>query len=111
MSRYSTARNIHRCNLAILAAGVFVIGSKEYLFRSTYHLKAHFDNVAGLAAGADVKWRRSHTPICTSHTTPSICTGASRWHTTQSSPSRTPWQQRSECRTHRSSLARSWPCC
>ena len=39
--------------LAILAAGVFVIGSKEYLFRSTYQLKAQFDNVAGLAAGAD----------------------------------------------------------
>ena len=41
--------------LAILAAGVFVIGSKEYLFRSTYQLKAQFDNVAGLAAGADVQ--------------------------------------------------------
>jgi len=41
--------------LAILAVGVFVIGSKEYLFRSTYQLKAQFDNVAGLAAGADVQ--------------------------------------------------------
>ena len=41
--------------LAILAAGVFVIGSREYLFRSTYQLKAQFDNVAGLAAGADVQ--------------------------------------------------------
>ena len=41
--------------LAILAAGVFIIGSKEYLFRSTYQLKAQFDNVAGLAAGADVQ--------------------------------------------------------
>jgi phospholipid/cholesterol/gamma-HCH transport system substrate-binding protein len=41
--------------LAILAVGVFVIGSKEYLFRSTYQLKAEFDNVAGLAAGADVQ--------------------------------------------------------
>ena len=41
--------------LAILATGVFVIGSKEYLFRSTYQLKAQFDNVAGLAAGADVQ--------------------------------------------------------
>jgi phospholipid/cholesterol/gamma-HCH transport system substrate-binding protein len=41
--------------LAILASGVFVIGSKEYLFQSTYHLKAQFDNVAGLAAGADVQ--------------------------------------------------------
>lgn len=41
--------------LAIFAAGVFVIGSKEYLFRSTYQLKAQFDNVAGLATGADVQ--------------------------------------------------------
>jgi phospholipid/cholesterol/gamma-HCH transport system substrate-binding protein len=41
--------------LAILAAGVFIIGSKEYLFSSTYQLKAQFDDVAGLAAGADVR--------------------------------------------------------
>ena len=41
--------------LAVLAAGVFIIGSKEYLFRSTYQLKAQFDNVAGLAVGADVQ--------------------------------------------------------
>jgi len=41
--------------LAILAAGVFIIGSKAYLFRSTFQLKAQFDNVAGLAAGADVQ--------------------------------------------------------
>ena len=41
--------------LAILATGVFIIGSKEYLFRSTYQLKAQFDNVAGLADGADVQ--------------------------------------------------------
>jgi phospholipid/cholesterol/gamma-HCH transport system substrate-binding protein len=41
--------------LAILASGVFLIGSKEYLFSSTYQLKAQFDNVAGLAAGADVR--------------------------------------------------------
>jgi phospholipid/cholesterol/gamma-HCH transport system substrate-binding protein len=41
--------------LAILAAGVFIIGSKEYLFSSTYQLKALFDNVAGLNTGADVR--------------------------------------------------------
>ena len=41
--------------LAVLAAGVFIIGSKNYLFRSTYRLKAQFDNVAGLANGADVQ--------------------------------------------------------
>jgi phospholipid/cholesterol/gamma-HCH transport system substrate-binding protein len=41
--------------LAVLAAGVFIIGSRNYLFRSTYQLKAQFDNVAGLADGADVQ--------------------------------------------------------
>jgi phospholipid/cholesterol/gamma-HCH transport system substrate-binding protein len=41
--------------LAILASGVFVIGSRKYMFRPTYQLKAEFTNVAGLAAGADVE--------------------------------------------------------
>jgi len=41
--------------LAILVAGVFIIGSKQYLFSSTYQLKAQFDNVVGLDAGADVR--------------------------------------------------------
>jgi phospholipid/cholesterol/gamma-HCH transport system substrate-binding protein len=41
--------------LAVLAAGVFIIGGKNYLFSSTYRLKAQFDNVAGLANGADVQ--------------------------------------------------------
>jgi len=40
---------------AVLAAGVFVIGSKAYLFHPTYQLKAQFADVAGLAAGADVR--------------------------------------------------------
>jgi len=41
--------------LAILVAGIFIIGGKQYLFRSTYQLKAQFDNVVGLDAGADVR--------------------------------------------------------
>jgi phospholipid/cholesterol/gamma-HCH transport system substrate-binding protein len=41
--------------LAILAGGVFIIGSKQYLFTSTYQLKAQFDNVEGLDAGGDVR--------------------------------------------------------
>jgi len=41
--------------LALLATGIFIIGSNEYRFKSTYKLKAQFDNVAGLAAGADVE--------------------------------------------------------
>lgn len=40
--------------LAILAIGIFIIGSKKYLFTSTYALKTKFANVAGLQAGADV---------------------------------------------------------
>jgi phospholipid/cholesterol/gamma-HCH transport system substrate-binding protein len=47
--------------LAILATGVFIIGSKEYLFNSTYQLKAQFDNVAGLAAGDDVRLGGVHS--------------------------------------------------
>jgi phospholipid/cholesterol/gamma-HCH transport system substrate-binding protein len=55
MSRVARLGAFIFVTLAILAAGVFIIGSKEYLFRSTYQLKAQFDNVAGLAAGADVQ--------------------------------------------------------
>jgi phospholipid/cholesterol/gamma-HCH transport system substrate-binding protein len=51
--------------LAILATGVFIIGSKEYLFRSTYKLKAQFDNVAGLADGADVQVGGIHSGTVT----------------------------------------------
>ena len=40
--------------LAILVLGIFIIGSKKYLFSSTYSLRAQFANVAGLQAGADV---------------------------------------------------------
>jgi phospholipid/cholesterol/gamma-HCH transport system substrate-binding protein len=41
--------------LAILAAGIFIIGSKQYLFSSTYRLKAQFATVVGLDAGAEVR--------------------------------------------------------
>ncbi len=41
--------------LAVLVVGVFLIGSRESLFQSTYHVKAEFHNVAGLADGADVR--------------------------------------------------------
>jgi phospholipid/cholesterol/gamma-HCH transport system substrate-binding protein len=41
--------------LAILAAGIFIIGSKQYLFSSTYQLKTQFDNVEGLDQGGDVR--------------------------------------------------------
>jgi phospholipid/cholesterol/gamma-HCH transport system substrate-binding protein len=56
--------------LAVLAAGVFIIGSKEYLFRSTYQLKTQFDNVAGLAVGADVQVGGVHSGTVYSITLP-----------------------------------------
>jgi len=55
MSRVARLGAFIVLTMAILVAGVFVIGSKEYLFSSTYRLRAKFDNVAGLAAGADVQ--------------------------------------------------------
>jgi phospholipid/cholesterol/gamma-HCH transport system substrate-binding protein len=55
MSRVARLGAFIVATLAVLAAGVFVIGSKEYLFRSTYQLKTQFDNVAGLTVGADVQ--------------------------------------------------------
>ena len=55
MSRLARLGAFIFATLAILATGVFIIGSKEYLFRSTYQLKAQFENVAGLSEGADVQ--------------------------------------------------------
>jgi phospholipid/cholesterol/gamma-HCH transport system substrate-binding protein len=47
--------------LAILVAGIFIIGGKQYLFSSTYQLKAQFDNVVGLDAGGDVRVAGVHS--------------------------------------------------
>jgi phospholipid/cholesterol/gamma-HCH transport system substrate-binding protein len=55
MSRVARLGAFIVVTLAVLAAGVFIIGSKEYLFSPTYKLKTQFDNVAGLSAGADVE--------------------------------------------------------
>jgi phospholipid/cholesterol/gamma-HCH transport system substrate-binding protein len=55
MSRVARLGAFIFVTLAVLAAGVFLIGSKDYLFRSTYQLKAQFYNVAGLSNGADVQ--------------------------------------------------------
>ena len=41
--------------LVLFAGGVFLIGNKQMMFRSTYHLHADFRNVAGLESGADVR--------------------------------------------------------
>jgi phospholipid/cholesterol/gamma-HCH transport system substrate-binding protein len=55
MSRAARLGAFIVATLAILVVGIFIIGGKQYLFRSTYQLKAQFDNVVGLDAGADVR--------------------------------------------------------
>jgi phospholipid/cholesterol/gamma-HCH transport system substrate-binding protein len=55
MSRLARLGAFIVATLAILVIGVFIIGGKQYLFSSTYQLKAQFDNVAGLDAGGDVR--------------------------------------------------------
>jgi phospholipid/cholesterol/gamma-HCH transport system substrate-binding protein len=47
--------------LAILAAGIFVIGDRQYLFTTTYRLKAQFSTVVGLDAGAEVRLGGVHS--------------------------------------------------
>jgi len=70
MSRVARLGAFIVVTLAVLAAGVFIIGSKAYLFRPTYHLKAQFDNVAGLAPGADVQVGGVHSGTVSSITLP-----------------------------------------
>jgi phospholipid/cholesterol/gamma-HCH transport system substrate-binding protein len=41
--------------LLIFAVAVFLIGDRELLFKSTYQVKAEFQNVRGLTDGADVR--------------------------------------------------------
>jgi phospholipid/cholesterol/gamma-HCH transport system substrate-binding protein len=55
MSRAARLGAFIVATLAILAVGIFIIGSKQYLFSSTYQLKAQFDNVEGLDQGGDVR--------------------------------------------------------
>jgi len=55
MSRVARLGAFIIVTLVVFAAGIFIIGSKEYLFTSTYQVNAQFDNVVGLAEGADVQ--------------------------------------------------------
>jgi len=48
--------------LCVFAGGVFLIGSKQFLFRSTYRLNAQFPNVVGLTDGAEVRVDLPHRP-------------------------------------------------
>jgi phospholipid/cholesterol/gamma-HCH transport system substrate-binding protein len=65
MSRVARLGAFIILTLAVLASGVFIIGSKEYLFRRTYQLKTQFDNVVGLAEGADVQVGGVHSGTVT----------------------------------------------
>src|SRR5258708_6340055 len=46
--------------LLIFAGGIFWIGSKQFLFSSTYTLNTEFENVAGLTDGAEVRVNGIH---------------------------------------------------
>jgi phospholipid/cholesterol/gamma-HCH transport system substrate-binding protein len=70
MSRIARLGAFIVVTLAILAAGVFIIGSKEYLFSQTYQLKTQFSNVAGLSEGADVEVGGVHSGTVLSITLP-----------------------------------------
>jgi phospholipid/cholesterol/gamma-HCH transport system substrate-binding protein len=70
MSRVARLGAFIVVTLAVLAAGVFIIGSKEYLFSPTYQLKTQFDNVAGLTTGADVEVGGVHSGTVRSITLP-----------------------------------------
>jgi phospholipid/cholesterol/gamma-HCH transport system substrate-binding protein len=61
MSRAARLGAFIIATLAILATGVFLIGSKQYLFSPTYRLKAQFATVVGLDAGAEVRIGGVHT--------------------------------------------------
>jgi len=65
MSRVARLGAFIVVTLAVLATGVFIIGSKEYLFRSTYQLRAQFKDVVGLAEGADVQVGGVHSGTVT----------------------------------------------
>jgi phospholipid/cholesterol/gamma-HCH transport system substrate-binding protein len=55
MSRAARLGAFIVATLAILVLGTVIIGNHQYLFSSTYQVKAQFATVAGLSAGADVE--------------------------------------------------------
>ncbi len=55
MSRAARLGAFIIATLAILAAGIFIIGSRQYLFSPTYRVRAQFATVVGLDAGAEVR--------------------------------------------------------
>ena len=61
MSRAARLGAFILLGLTILVSGIFIIGGKQYLFTSTYRLKAQFSSVVGLDAGAEVRVGGVHT--------------------------------------------------
>lgn len=61
--------------LAILLAGVFLIGAKQFRFRSTYRIQTHFQDVVGLQEGADVRVGGIHVGTVKSIILPTKPTG------------------------------------
>jgi phospholipid/cholesterol/gamma-HCH transport system substrate-binding protein len=55
MSRAARLGAFIIATLAIMAAGIFIIGDRQYLFSSTYRLKTQFSTVVGLDEGAEVR--------------------------------------------------------
>lgn len=55
MSRYFRVGLFIVATLLVLVIGIFLIGSKDLRFRSTYRIKTQFQNVSGLQAGAAVR--------------------------------------------------------
>ncbi|HEY4710501.1 MAG TPA: MlaD family protein [Candidatus Acidoferrales bacterium] len=55
MSRVARLGAFIILTLAILVAGIFIIGDRQYLFSNTYRLKTQFSTVVGLDEGAEVR--------------------------------------------------------
>jgi phospholipid/cholesterol/gamma-HCH transport system substrate-binding protein len=55
MSRAARLGAFIIATLAILVAGIFIIGDRQYLFSNTYRLKTQFSTVVGLDEGAEVR--------------------------------------------------------
>jgi phospholipid/cholesterol/gamma-HCH transport system substrate-binding protein len=55
MSRVARLGAFIIATLAILVAGIFIIGDRQFLFSNTYRLKTQFSTVVGLDEGAEVR--------------------------------------------------------
>jgi phospholipid/cholesterol/gamma-HCH transport system substrate-binding protein len=55
MSRAARLGAFIIATLAVLVAGIFIIGDRQFLFSNTYRLKTQFSTVVGLDEGAEVR--------------------------------------------------------